>query len=254
MKKLVLISGLLLVLGIGAYAQADPKRKGVSGAGSASSQVLIGQGTRIDGELQNKVDVKDARVGDQVVLKTTKAIKSGGETVVPKGSRLIGRITDVQQRTKANGGSRLGMVFDRIEGKGLSSPISASIVSITNAAASGRIADTAEADLSGSSATSANAGRSTGGSGGGLLGGVTNTVGGVLNTTTQTAGGVTNTAARAVDSTTGAVGRTINGIQISNSASGSAGAATTLSSRDRNIRLEKGVTIGLQVNSSVRAQ
>jgi hypothetical protein len=259
MKRAALICSIFAALSVVAAAQS-PKEKSVSAAaaGSSASQIVLGPGTRVDGELQGTVDAKSSRVGDQVVLKTTKAIKQNGQTVIPKGSRLIGRITDVQQRSKTNGGSRLGMVFDRIEGKGLSSPINASIVSITNAAGRGSVADTAQADVFGSSSTSASTGRS---SGGGLLGGVgstvggvTNTAGGLLNTTTQTVGTVANTTTRTVGNTTGAVSRTVNGIQISNSASASAGAATTLSSPNKNIRLEKGATIGLQVNSSVRAQ
>lgn len=259
MKRAVLICSIFAAFGVAVAAQS-PREKDVSAAAAASSasQIALSPGTRVDGQLQGTVDAKSSRVGDQVVVKTTKAIKQDGRTVIPKGSRLIGRITDVQQRSKTNGGSRLGLVFDRIEGKGLSSPISVSIVSITNAAASTGIANTAEADIFGSSSTSASTSRS---SSGGLLGGVgstvggvTNTAGGLINTTTQTVGTVAKTATRTAASTTGTVSRTVNGIQISNSASGSAGAATTLSSPNKNLRLEKGATIGLQLNSSVRAQ
>lgn len=262
MKRAVLIISVIVLSSLITAAQ-NSKQKGVaaSAAGKSSSRVLLGSGTQIEGQLQGSVDAKSSRVGDQVVVKTTKAIKQNGETVVPKGSRLIGRITEVQQKTRPSGGSRLGMVFERLEGKDLSTPISASIVSITNAAANGRVSDTAEADVFGSSATSTSTSRSTGSSGGGMLGGVgrtvgevTNSAGGVLNTTTQRVGSVTNTAGQAVGSTAGTVGRTVNGIQISNSASGSAGVGTTLSSPNQNVRLEKGVTMQLQLNSSVRAQ
>src|SRR5688500_9311514 len=73
-------------------------------------------GARIDAELQKTIDVNKARVGDSVVLKTTKTIKQDGAVIVPKGATLIGRITEVQRRTKENSQSRIGMLFERIEG------------------------------------------------------------------------------------------------------------------------------------------
>jgi hypothetical protein len=261
MKKIIFLTGSLLILTSIGFGQATkPESRSVSATSASDANVLLSSGTRIDGQLQNTVDVKKARVGDEVVLKTTKSIKQNGQTVVPKGSRLIGRVTDVQQRSKANGESRLGMVFDRLEGKDLGAPISASIVSITNAAAGARIGDTSDADLFGSSSTSARttSSSSSGGSGGGLLGGggglvggVTSTAGSVLNTTTQTAGSITNTVGQSVGSTAGSTLRTINGVQIANSISGSAQSGTTLSSPDKNIRLEKGVMMQLQINNSV---
>lgn len=262
MKKLAVFIGLMLTLGISGLGQKQKTQSvGDTDSGSRSSgrSVVLDSGTRIEGELQSTVDVKRSQVGDQVVLKTTKALKQDGQTIVPKGSRLIGRVTEVQEKTKSNGASRVGLIFDRLEGKELAMPIDASIVSITNAAANARAADLASADVFGSSNTSA---RSSGGSsaGGGLLGGVGNAVGGVTGTagailggTTQTVGSVTGSAANTVGSTAGVV-RTINGIQITSSASGSAQSGSTLSAANRNIRLEKGTTLGLQLNSSTTVQ
>jgi hypothetical protein len=280
MKNTIICTGLILILGIFGFGQKqDQKSASASTSGSANGSssskvtssrgITLDSGTRIEGELQNTVDVKKSKVGDKVLLKTTKDIKQNGKTVVAKGSSLIGRITEVSQKTKSNGQSRLGMVFDRIESKNLSAPISASIMSITNAAANANVGDMADADLFGSSSTSARtSGGSSGGgssSGGGLLGGVGNTVGstvggvtstagGVLNTTTQTAGGITNSVGQTVGNTTDSLGRTVNGIQISNAVNGSVQSGTTLSAADRNIKLDKGATIQLQLNSSARTQ
>lgn len=276
MKKIIFCTGLIFTLAALGFGQKQGRRSAsssTSGSGNASSStkassdrgIMLDSGTRIDGQLQSAVDVKKSKVGDQVLLKTTRDIKQNGKTVVAKGSNLVGRVTEVEQKTKSNGTSRLGMVFDRIEGKDLAAPISASIVSITNvtAAANSSLGDMGDANIMGSSGTSSrsSARSSGGGSSGGLLGGVgntvggvTNTAGGVLNTTTQTVGGVTNSVGQTVGSTTGSLGQTVNGIQISNSVSGSAQSGTTLSAADRNIKLEKGATIGLQLNSSVRAQ
>lgn len=210
-----------------------------------SRAVALDSGTRISAELQKTLDVNNAKVGDQVVLKTTQSIKQDGQVVVPKGSTLIGRVTEVKRKTKDSAGSKIGMVFDRIQNKQLSLPLSATVVSISNAAARAAVDDGLMGDVSGSSRTSASTSRS--GSEGGLLGGVSNTVGGLVNTTTETVGTVTNTAGQTVGNTTQTVGRTLSGIQISSEASGSASSSTTLSSPNRSVRVDKGATFHLRV-------
>ena len=213
--------------------------------GKPGKSIVLTSGTAINAELQKTLDVNNAKVGDQVMLKTTQTIRQDGQVIVPRGSTLVGRITDVQKRSKDNARSRIGMIFERIQGRQLSVPLSATLVSITNAAARASVNDTLMTDVSGSSQTSGST-RSTS-SGGGLLGGVTNTVGSVVNTTTQTVGTVTSTAGQTVGSTTDTLGRTLGGIQISTEASGSANSSTTLSSTNKNLRVEKGATFHLRV-------
>lgn len=257
MKKLLFCVCLASALAAAGYGQDQKKQPPPVDSGQAASDsspgrsIRLNSGTSIEGQLQNSVDVKKAKVGDQVVLKTTKSIKQNGETVVPKGSKLVGHVTEVQQKTKSNGASKLGLVFDRLENKEMSTPITASIVSVTNVASSTRVADSASSDLFGSTSTSTQAaGGSTGG--GGLLGGVSGTAGGVLNTTSRTLGGVTNSAGQTLGTTAGLVGHTVSGIQISNAVNGSVQSGSTLSAANKNIRLEKGVTFQLTLNSSVQ--
>ncbi len=244
MKKIVTGIFLVLLLSVSGFAQ---KQKTVS---DQNSGVLLQSGTSIEAQLQQTLDVNKMSVGDKVVLTTTKAIKQKGQTVVQKGSRLIGRVTEVKQKTKNNAQSKLGVVFDRLEGKNLSAPISATIVSITQASANTSLGDTSDSDISGSSTNSGSVSRTSSG-GGGLLGGVTNTVGGVVNTTTGTVGGVTNTAGKTLGGTTQTLGRTLNGIQLSQSSSASSNGSTTISSPNKNLRIEKGVTFQLRLNQSV---
>ncbi len=252
MKKILIGTTLILLLCIAGFSQKSKKSPNDldSAAKKDKNQsVLLQSGTSLEGQLQSTLDVKKARVGDEVVLRTTKSVKQDGETIVPKGTNLIGRVTEVQQKTK-NGGSRLGMVFDRIEGKNLAAPINASIVGITNSNSNANVADVVNS--SSSSSTNSSARASSGGSGGGLLGGVTSTVGGVVNTTTNTVGGVTNGAGQTVGGVTQPLGGALKGIQLSNSVSGSAQSSTTLSAQDKNIRLEKGTTFQLRLDKSVQ--
>lgn len=207
--------------------------------------------TALEAELQKTLDVKNSKIGDEIVLKVTQNIKQDGEVVVPKGSKIIGRVTEVREKTKSNAMSKLGVVFDRIEGKNLNAPISATITSITNVASRTSAGnDLFSSDTSANSSSTATVSKK-GSSGGGLLGGVTNTVGGVVNTTTNTVGDVTNTAGQTVGGATRTVGNTVSGIRISQSANASASGSTTLSAENKNLKVEKGATFRLFVNESV---
>ena len=256
MKRVFFTIGSILIFGIGTNAQQ------ASASGRSDASLILDSGTMIEGQLQNALDVKKAKVGDSVILKTTKAIKENGKTVIPKGSKLLGRVTDVQQKTKSENASRLGLVFDRLERGSLTSEMTASIVSITNIAAS-RPVGSGDTDLFGSASSSTRASGSTssrggllGGGGlpaGGLIGGVGNTVGSTLNTGTAV-GNVANMATSSVGSATGSVIQTANGIQISQSANGSAQSSATLEAPGRNIRLEKGTSFQLNISSMSKDQ
>lgn len=257
MKNLFLILALIISTCAVSFAQ----QRGQAANGGQKGTLDLAAETVIQATLQSTIDAEKAKVGDKVLLKTTKAVKQNGETVIAKGSNVVGRITEVSKRSKENATSKIGMVIDRVEGQNLSAPITASIVSITDLRSTANVGDTLMTDTSGSSRTSTTttssggSGGLLGGGGGGLIGGVgstvNSTVGTVVNTSAQTIGGVTNTAGRTLGTTTGAVGRTLNGIQISNSASGSANSSTTLSSNNKNVRLEKGVTFNLAIDSGV---
>lgn len=253
MSKYILTVALVIVSTTAAFAQRT-EASGSASATSATSAEALGKavnlksGTRLAAQLQNTLDVRRARVGDQVVLKTTEAIKSNGRTIVNRGARLIGRVTDVQQKTRSNGESSLSLVFDRLESGSLETPINATITSITRAASQARVGSSDTAAQSSSSGRASSSSRQS--SGGGLLGGVGNTVGGVLNTTTQTAGSVVGGTTTAVGDTVGNVTENVGGIRITQSADASVEGGSTLSLTGDNLRLEKGTAFSLRLNQA----
>jgi hypothetical protein len=256
--------GIVITLSGAAMAQTVD----TSGSGSAAtnssitkngSTVVLASGTQVAAELQKSLNVENARIGDEVVLKTTSSIKQNGEVVIQKGSQLIGRVTEVQKKAKGEAGSKIGILFDTLKQDNMSMPISASIISVTSVASRAAVGDSLFADSSAGSSTSTRAsGRS---SGGGLLGGVgstvggvantaTSTVGGVANTATSTVGGVTDTAGSTVGSTTRSVGGTIRGLSISQSANATASGGSTLSLTSGNLKLDKGTSFNLAVSET----
>jgi hypothetical protein len=231
-------------------------------ASQAGKNINLESGTTLTGQLQNTIDVRHAKVGDQVVLKTTQAIKSSGRTVVAKGSRLVGHVTEVAQKSNDSGESRIAILFDRLEQGSLQMPIAATITSITSGSANVRANNDdlfASDTLASGYANSTSSARSSSGNGG-LIGGV----GGVVNSTTSTVGSVAgNTASAAgntVGSTTSAVGNTassagraLRGIQVSQSSSTSVDGGSVLSLQGDNLRLEKGTSFNLVLTQSANA-
>jgi hypothetical protein len=229
-------------------------------------QLNLQSDTQLTAQLENSLDARRAKPGDRVVLKTVSAVKQNGETIVPKGSRLLGRVTDVQQQTKATGESHVSILFDRLRTGSTEIPITASILSITQARTrTPAHNDMLEAETMASSSTrSGSSGNGGQRGGGGLLGGVGNTVGGVVNTTTSTAANVAGTTTKAVGSTVGATANTagstsgnlagsLRGLQITQSTSASAEGGSTLSLNGRNLHLESGTTFNLAVSNSTGA-
>lgn len=270
MNRSILVVLVTLSCAFTAFSQGVEKRTNAQASGDTAAtakterNLEIASGTRLAGELQNTLDVRKAQVGDQVVLRTTRAIKSGGQLVVGKGARLIGHVTEVTQKSKDSAVSSIGVVFDRLEKGSLTFPISATLSSITNATTNARSGGTdpfaSDAAVSSSSSSRASAPANSGG----LLGGVTTTAGAVLNSTTAAAGSVVGATTSAVGSTVNAtsnvVGATANGvgsslgrIQISESSSTSAEGGAVLSLRGENLRIEKGTNFNLVLNQSANA-
>jgi hypothetical protein len=263
MKRLLLIVLILAVSTSVAVAQKTKIGGSASGSNETSvskqgREVNLASNTALAAQLENSLDARRARVGDQVVLKTTQAVKQNGEVIVPKGAKLIGHVTEVQQRTKSNGESRIGVAFDRLQKGALDIPITASIVSITQARSQTRAMDSSVQSETMSSSSTSTTTRSSGS--GGLLGGAGNTVGSTVNTTTSTVGNVAGTTTSAVGSTVGATTNTagnltgsLKGLQITQATSASAEGGSTLSLKTGNLRLESGATFNLLVSSSTSA-
>jgi hypothetical protein len=267
MKK-ALLAFLFLVAVSGIIVAQQTKTNAAADAGNTTSvqkqgkQIYLLSETQMTAQLQSALDTRHAKVGDRVLLKTTEAIKQNGKVVVPKGAQLLGRVTDVQQQTRESGASHISVLIDQLRSGSMDLPITASILSITQARSQGQANNSSiDSDLMGqSSASTRSNAPPRNNNGGGLLGGVGNTVSGVVNTTTGAVGNVAGTTTSAVGSTVGATTNTagnlsgsLRGLQISQSTSASAQSGSTLSLAGSNLRLESGTTFNLAISNSAGA-
>ncbi len=69
-------------------------------------------GARVNAELTKRIDAKKAKVGDTVEAKTTSAVKLPDGTELPKGTKLVGKVTDVRARSNSDKTSHIAFNLD----------------------------------------------------------------------------------------------------------------------------------------------
>ncbi len=180
-----------------------------SASTSASAQNIqantsLASGTAFNASLSAPVDSKKCKPGDAVTAHTTEAAKSEGKTVIPKGTKLVGHVTQASARANGESQSALGIMFDKAVLKnGQEIPLNVAIQALASAQSSASVAGADMDTMGGMGASTAGSGAA---SGRGALGGVTSTVGGAVGTVTNTAANVGGTAGGAVNSTANATG------------------------------------------------
>src|SRR2546428_13342562 len=82
-------------------------------AAQATDSGRIAAGTTIRAELAKSVDAKKAKQGDEVVAKTSEDVKSNGQVVIPKVSKIFVHVTEAKAGEKGDTESMLGIAFDK---------------------------------------------------------------------------------------------------------------------------------------------
>jgi hypothetical protein len=288
----VVIAGALLSWSSAAYAQAGAQASS-SAAGNSSVQAdesgarassntdasaqaghhsaSISQGTALNATLTQPVDARKNKSGDAVTGRTTESVKSAGRVVIPKGTKLIGHLTEVKERTKGESESAIGIVFDRaILKNGQEIPLNVTIQALAatqTVASSSATADDLATGVGGGAASTTRASA-------GALGGVTSAAGSTTGAVTHTAGNVGGIAGGAVNSTLnttaasrGAVGGLnsagqltsnsqgvfgLSGLNLSSAASSST-QGSLITSTSRNVHLDSGTQLLLIAQSQASA-
>jgi hypothetical protein len=128
-----LLIGAIFAAGAAAQVQTNPQAPGTPNIQiqSETSAASLPGGTAVNAELNSSVDSKKAKVGDKVEAHTTEEIKYAGKTIVPKGAKLEGHVTEATARSKGDSGSTLAIQFDKaIAKKGEEIPLNVAILAI----------------------------------------------------------------------------------------------------------------------------
>jgi len=285
----------------GAAAQASPGSARVEGSSSATAASQAGDlaaaktsesdaasaatGMRpVSGELVGKLDAKSAKAGDLVVVKTTEAVKTADGTTIPKGSRLVGEVTDVQAHGSASEDSHVAIKFYRAELKGGESlAIHCEIQSVSrpaSAMAAGSMDEDSFGGMGGGMGMSGGGRAMGGGRVGSGLGGaslrsvaqttsrtnehvgehVGTAAGGTGRATAHVAGNAASSAGGRVRASGGAVGSAggratahatgVPGVMLQSRGTTSGLASGTLSASKKNVHLDSGTQMVLGVSGA----
>lgn len=118
--------------------QAQPAAApGQQTAAASQPSAAAAQLQPVTGELVNKLDSKSAKQGDSVVVKTKEDLRFPGGTEIPKGSKLVGHITNVQAHVDGKENSQIAIQFDRAELKGGQNVAIESVIKSVSPAESG---------------------------------------------------------------------------------------------------------------------
>jgi len=135
-NSVVILAGMLVMSGSALRAQGgaqtsssasgsasvDANKSGAAASSNTStstsakaghSSAALSSGTTMNAALSQPVDARKNRPGDPVNAKMTEAAKSEGKVVIPKGSKLVGHVTECKPRSKDEKESSLGIVFDK---------------------------------------------------------------------------------------------------------------------------------------------
>jgi hypothetical protein len=136
MLSSILISGLWAALAFApplrsAAPDGSPRKSAADEPGANTAQTQVPAGTVVVAELSKSLDAKKVKVGTAVEARTTMDLLAHGQIVVPRNTKIIGHVTQVQPRTKGATNSMVAIAFDRMSMKdGRELPIQAVIQAV----------------------------------------------------------------------------------------------------------------------------
>jgi hypothetical protein len=208
-RTVISLAGVVLagaLFGYCASAGAQPQSSSSTSSNTSAQADSLASGTAMNAELLQPVDAKKNKPGDAVTAKTTFATKSNGNVVIPKGTKLVGHISEAKARAKGESESAVGIVFDKAVMKnGQEIPLNVALqaVAASQTAASSFVA---QDDLYAGGGAVSGAGAGGRGSGGGVLGGARSTAGATAGSVANTAGNAGGVAGGAINSTANVAG------------------------------------------------
>jgi hypothetical protein len=171
-------------------------------SGESAKTESVASGTTMNAELSQSVDSKKAKPGDLVTAQITETVKADGSVVLPKGTKVMGRIVKATARSKGDPDSVLAVRFDRAEIKGKGEvPLPATVQALAADARANAVGPDElqpAGNIEGGAAEAGAAGNR------GVVGGVGNTVSGATS-------GAASTVPRTMEDQSGTVQSTVNG-------------------------------------------
>jgi hypothetical protein len=167
--------------------------------------------SQVTGDLDGKLDSKTAKVGDRVVLKIPDKVQTSDGTILTRGSRLVGHVTQVQAHDNDRAIAQIAIAFDHAELKnGQNLPVHTLIRTVRP---SGSVTGMSALDSDNSMGAGTMGGSTMGGNRGGAFGGGMGAGGGIAGGTGGLGNGSAGGMGRGgVDRTGGTADGTASGV------------------------------------------
>lgn len=125
----LLITLLFAAMASGQTAAPQPSSPSASSQTTAAAQAQFDN--RIFAEFDKLVHVNRVKVGDAITAHLTAPAKMRNGTELPKGSKLVGSITEIKAKADKEGPSKLGLLFTKIVSKnGAEIPLQVALVTV----------------------------------------------------------------------------------------------------------------------------
>src|SRR5690242_18596212 len=113
-----------ILFGVVLSAQVSPQPASTPNfSESAPAGANLAPGTILSVELSKSLDAKKLKANDKVEVRTVVDLLSHGQIVIPRNTKIIGRVTEAKAHSKQSPDSILGIVFERVllkEGRAVS--------------------------------------------------------------------------------------------------------------------------------------
>ena len=252
-------------------------RSGASVQGSAAgaahaddTSANLANGSSVNAVLTKPVDSRHTKPGDPVSARTTQNARTEGGTSIPKGSTLMGHVSDAHAAAEDQAGSSVGIVFDKAVTRD-GHEIALRNVGIQAVAAAEANAASSAGEVAPMTGAMTSAGRGAGMSRGGGLLGRTGAVGGTVGSGLGAAGGVGSLAGGAAGTlqagpgamggldaagmltagSTGVFG--LRGLSLSRGAAGAA-MGSVMTSSGKSVHLDQGTRLLLSSQAAASSQ
>jgi hypothetical protein len=96
-----------------AQSPADINTQAQASAQNQQASDSLPAGAPIEAALAKSVDSKKLKPGDSVVAQATESTEQNGKTLIPRGTRIEGHVTQASSRGKGDSFSTVGVVFDK---------------------------------------------------------------------------------------------------------------------------------------------
>jgi hypothetical protein len=114
MRVRKLTMGVAIVAGAVCLVTLNANPAFAQEARNEQAEATLAAGSAMLAELNSGLDSKKLKAGDAVTAHTTEPMKSNDErTIMPRGTKLSGHVTQAEARNKGGNASALGIQFDK---------------------------------------------------------------------------------------------------------------------------------------------